>query len=223
LRTISQINIEMNDSPKKFSLSRIPKIGWVGIIALVWLVLMVFALRDTSSKEMGENHPAVGKTLDHLDLEPLTTRAETLTNADLLGRVALINFWGTWCPPCRHEMPHMADLADRLRKRKDFVLVSVSCGQGFDDADLNALRSKTTAYLSGAQLDLVVYADPRGKTRQAAKESEAFGDAYPTTLLLDRRGVIRGVWTEYRPGVELQVRRLVEKLLSEGAASEPGA
>ena len=42
------------------------------------------------------------------------------------GRVTLLKFWGTWCPPCRRELPGLVRLADRLRSEPAFQLVAVS-------------------------------------------------------------------------------------------------
>jgi len=63
-------------------------------------------------------------------------------------------------------------------------------------------------------VDLPTYADPRSVAR-AAVDAVAGFDGYPTTLILDRQGVIRGVWVGYAPGAERQMQRLIEQLLAE--------
>jgi thiol-disulfide isomerase/thioredoxin len=54
--------------------------------------------------------------------------------SDLKGKVVLLDFWATWCPPCRVEIPHLLEI-NRKFKDKEFVLISVSL-----DRDLQAAR-----------------------------------------------------------------------------------
>src|SRR5690606_2449051 len=108
---------------------------------------------------------------------------EPLTLADLQGKVALVNFWGTWCPPCRAELPHLAKLRQKLADRSDFHLLAVSCGEGGPE-DLMELEVSTRVYLEHAKIDLPTYADPDKKTRNAF-DSVSGLKGYPTTFLLD--------------------------------------
>ncbi|NIL98561.1 MAG: redoxin domain-containing protein, partial [Planctomycetales bacterium] len=88
-------------------------------------------------------HPAVGARLPTLQLRALTTGWGDVQLSDLRGNVVLLNFWGTWCGPCRQELPHLADIYARFGTRKDFRLLAVSCGLKGDDRDLAALGRET--------------------------------------------------------------------------------
>ena len=78
-----------------------------------------------------------------------------------------------------------------------------------------ALRRNTEELLSQQNIHLPVYADPGGITRAAI--AGAVGKrGYPTTVLIDRLGNIRHVWTGYRPGLEDEISQYVRQLLQEG-------
>ncbi len=97
--------------------------------------------------------------------------------AQLRGRVVLVNFWATWCPPCRREMPSMERLSQAL-KGEAFSVLAVDVGE---DAD-------TIEAFTG-QLDTMptfpILLDSRSRVMQAWKVA-----GLPTTYLVDRRGRI---------------------------------
>jgi thiol-disulfide isomerase/thioredoxin len=158
-------------------------------------------------------HVGVGQPLPVLELAPLTGATESLSLESLRGKVALVNFWGTWCPPCREEFPHMVDLWEEFRGNPEFALVSVSCTQA-DKEPMDALREETKKFLAQQGTNMPTYADSQGVSRRIL-ESVIGGLAFPTTILLDRDGIIRAVWVGYGSGDQKQMERMVEKLLAE--------
>ena len=135
---------------------------------------------------------------------------------DLDGKVVLINFWGTWCPPCRAEFPHIVALYSKLRNEADFKLLAVSCNPGApDDVNENELRETTQAFLDNRETDMPAYADLDGSARLHFQKVTARSMGYPTTIALDRTGTIRGMWEGYRPGTERDIVALIEQLLAE--------
>lgn len=95
---------------------------------------------------------------------------------DLHGRVVLVNFWATWCEPCREEMPSI----ERLRARL--------AGQPFDVLAVNSGESpeKVGAFLKRENIALPVLLD---RDQQAAAAWKAKG--LPMTFLVDARGRVR--------------------------------
>ncbi len=186
-----------------------------GRVFFVAMLLVAVALAFLLRPRRSEN-PLVGSSLAQVDLQPLTGQGKPVALADLSGKVTLINFWGTWCPPCRAEFPHLVSIYDEFRARSDFRFLSVSSGTGLTEpeADVNSLRQETLAFLYQSRADLPTYTDADGRTRQAIDKVGGFV-GYPTTLVLDRRSMIRGTWIGYEPGVERQIRDLVVKLLEE--------
>src|SRR5688500_14158865 len=90
----------------------------------------------------GTSHPGVGKALSQLELQGLTGDAKDVSLTDLSDKVALVNFWGTWCPPCVEEVPHIAALEKKHKDSKDFKLLAVSSAPD-PAADVDELRDET--------------------------------------------------------------------------------
>jgi thiol-disulfide isomerase/thioredoxin len=184
----------------------------------VWLILaggavLLLALMWYGPKATRE----ISVPLPDLRLEPLTGGSPAVSLADLKGKVTLLNFWGTWCPPCRQEMPHLAALGQQYRDRHDFQLLAVSCGPPAGDEDRESLREATQSFVDSLDTPLPTYTDPDFYTRQ--KIDAAVGlSGYPTTLLLDRQGAIRRVWEGYVPGTEREMALAVANLLTESGS-----
>jgi thiol-disulfide isomerase/thioredoxin len=183
-------------------------LGSLGVLGLAAVVLILMTLGPTSQSE---SHPAVGNRLAALELKPLTGEATPVTLDDLKGKVALVNFWGAWCPPCRAELPHLAAVADKFAGQPDFRFLPISCGQGGAE-DPEELRGRTEETLQQLGLHVATYCDPAFTTRHAFDKAGRF-EGFPTTFLLDRQGVIRHVWVGYYPQVSQQVESGIRELL----------
>lgn len=155
----------------------------------------------------------LGVPLSDLQLEPLTGDGQPLTLDDLSGKITLVNFWGTWCRPCMIEFPHIAELNERLRDAPDFMFVSVSCPRGSSDA-FEETKERTLAYLTEENHKLRTYYDRGAITRFALMEdAELSSFGFPTTMVIDRKGIIRGFWQGYRPGLEREIEAHIRDLL----------
>jgi len=92
------------------------------------------------------------------------------------GKVVLVNFWATWCEPCKSEMPALQQLADELRDRP-FVLYSV---------DLQEDAAQVQTFQHDFGLNLYAVLDEDGDV------TRAYGvRALPATFVIDQRGVLR--------------------------------
>ena len=181
------------------------------------LIPLVFASVAIIGCSLGQNQETrqhVGKSVPKISLVSLDTGDESLT---LSGKITLLNFWGTWCPPCRQELPGLARLASRLTNEPRFQLIAVSCGGGNRD-DLDQLRSETEAFLASTRIALSPWADPTGDTR--LRFTKAFGfRAYPTTYLIGGDQKILAIWTSYSPSVETQIAQSVARSLKQFPAT----
>lgn len=117
------------------------------------------------------------------------------------GRVVLLNFWATWCPPCRLEMPTM-EKAYRKYRDKGFEVVAVSVDAG--------PKSSVKSFLRELGLSFQVLLDPDMETLRAYR-----GFSLPMTVVIDRQGVIRSRELGYRDWSDGESTKLLQRLLSE--------
>jgi thiol-disulfide isomerase/thioredoxin len=138
------------------------------------------------------------------DETPLLARPDlsgrTVDLKDLKGRVVLVNFWATWCDPCREEMQSFERLREKL-KGKPFEVLTVNYGEG---------AAKIGEFMRKHKLSLPVLLDP---DKEAAAAWKAGG--LPMTFLVDAKGAVRYSafgecdWSEGEP------LRVVEGLVAE--------
>jgi thiol-disulfide isomerase/thioredoxin len=162
------------------------------------------------------NHPLTGRRVGPLPLVSLSRPGLDPPRVD--GRVTLLNFWATWCPPCRRELPGLARLAGRLADEPGFQLVAVSCGSGRED--VAELAAETLEFLErqGLEISPWGFGDPVGRS----VFSSAMGlDALPTTYLIGPDGRVRQVWQGFRARDEADMARAVAELLKELPAAAP--
>ncbi len=159
-------------------------------------------------------HPAIGKTLSPLPIAPISNL--TAAPLPLEGRITVLNFWGTWCGPCRRELPGLARMATGLAddRRFQLVAVSVSGGGGESPEDLAA---ETGAFLLGQKLPISAYifSDPLA----ADLLSMTLGlQAVPATFLIGPDATVRRVWIGYRPQDEPDMAAAIVSVLKETPA-----
>ncbi len=97
---------------------------------------------------------------------------------DFQGKPVVLNFWASWCGPCRSEMPHFDALQQKLAGKVHFLMVNVTDGQR-EDVD------KATAFIKNNGYSFPIYFD---KNLQAATAYSIY--ALPTTYFIDAQGKI---------------------------------
>lgn len=99
---------------------------------------------------------------------------------DYTGRGVIINFWATWCAPCRIEMPQLFALAKTHAQDLTLILVSV-------DADAEAIEAFLRNNSLVPHTNIIIVHDPR---KEISKD--VFGTVrYPESILIDRHGLMR--------------------------------
>ena len=118
----------------------------------------------------------------------------------LQGRVLVVNFWATWCGPCRDEMPSLQRLREKLDGRS-FDVLAVNYGES---------REKVSQFLGRENVVLPVLLDPEMET------AKAWGvGGLPMTFLVDAKGRVRYSVFGERDWSGGDSLALVEKLLAE--------
>jgi thiol-disulfide isomerase/thioredoxin len=137
--------------------------------------------------------PAPNFTLKSMD-------GKNLKLSEMTGNVVLINFWASWCGPCREEMP----LLNALHKKYaplGFTVLGVNVEEQLDGA---------RGFLSNVPVDFPILLDNENKVSKQYKVV-----AMPTTVVVDRDGNMRYLHEGYKPGDEKKYRQMVKKLVRE--------
>jgi peroxiredoxin len=131
------------------------------------------------------------------DFELQTLEGDTLRLAELRGKVVLLNFWATWCGPCRIEMPWFEQL-HRDRAADGLVIVGASTDVGTPDVVRAFLSERSISY-------------PIAQASPSLQRSFGGVRGLPTSFLIDRSGRIRhrvtGIFAE--PALRAAVDRLL--------------
>jgi thiol-disulfide isomerase/thioredoxin len=124
--------------------------------------------------------------------------------SDLQGKVVVLHFWGSWCPPCRREMPDLQRLQQALGKSGDIRLVLLQVREDAATARNWASRQhlKLPLYDSGASAG----ADSLPLADGGALHDRYIAEVFPTTYILDKHGIVvyshigpMSRWPEYLP------------------------
>lgn len=129
-----------------------------------------------------------------------SSTGENLRLSEYRGDVVMINFWATWCGPCRQEMPLLDDLYNRYQ-RVGFNLLGVNID---DDS------SRAMDMIRELGVNFPVLFDAR---KEVSRMYDV--DAMPVTVIVDREGTVRYVHQGYKPGYEEKYLDQVRALLRE--------
>lgn len=145
---------------------------------ILWMVLFLFlGCEQTQSKQASQKSlpegPRVGFRAPGFGVP--TLNGQNLSLADYRGKVVMINFWATWCVPCRVEMPSMENLYEKY-KRKGFEILAVSGGEG---------RNLVQPFTENLKLSFPILLD-----EQFEVHGKYGVNAIPSTFLVDKSGVI---------------------------------
>ncbi len=169
--------------------------GALGILALAAILGGLFALDRTGGSDLGpldNRSPSVGELAPQFELRNVDGQVVRLS--DFRGKVVWINFWATWCGPCRRELPDIARLAAEFGD-DDLVVLAV-----------NQEQSATVArdFWEELGLDLPILLDSSGEV------SEQYSlRGLPDNFFIDREGVLQS----------FQLGFLVEEQMRESLAA----
>ncbi len=138
--------------------------------ASVLVLLLVLCLPGCYK---GSRPPRIGTAAPDFTIQDSDRK---VTLSDLRGKVVVLNFWATWCPPCVEETPSLLAMSQKM-KDKGVVVLGVSI-----DVDGDAYHK----FLQDRKIDFLTVRDPDEKT------SSLYGTfKWPETYIIDRKGVVQ--------------------------------
>ena len=185
---------------------------WAVLLGLIiWPASRIFIQQQLM--KIGFFQPKLEKPLEKEDVVEEAIQAPGVTKAifvddknneidteSLKGKVVFINFWATWCPPCKAEMPSIQSLYDKFKGNDNIVFLLVEI-----DGDIDGAKS----FMKDGGLNLpVVY-------KKSDIPEAWLSDAIPTTVMLDKAGNIaaqeKGMYDYSTKEVENFLKELINQ------------
>ncbi|HIC90204.1 MAG TPA: redoxin domain-containing protein [Anaerolineae bacterium] len=167
------------------------------VLGVIWISLSRVPAKVAAVHNDHLPLPQRGFAAPDFTLETLDGQIVTLSG--LRGQVVLINFWATWCPPCRAEMPAIQQVYERYRDQ-DFIVLAVN---------LQESDAQVAAFVGRLGLTFPILMDRDGDTFARYRVK-----ALPSTFFVDQAGVIQNVTVGgpmSRAFIESQVASLLAK------------
>ena len=143
--------------------------------------------------------PTIGNPAPAFALKDLEGKVVRLS--DLAGKVVVIDFWATWCGPCKKATEELESLHRKYRDR-GVVVIGISVDKGGDAA----AKVKEFANRQGMTY-LLLMDDGTAKTAYQV-------NIIPATFVLDQQHIIRNTYPGFRPGIGGEIETMIEKLLN---------
>ena len=151
---------------------------------------------------------AVGKPAPDFALSDLNDKPHRLS--DFRGKVVFLNFWATWCKPCREEMPSM-EILNKNFEKDGLVILAVSIDRVTTTKDI-------PPFVKGMNLTFPVLIDSWGQTDKPYKRM-----GVPETFIIDQQGIIREIVIGPRDWTRLDSLQVLTKLLNVTPKAADGA
>ncbi|TNE76997.1 MAG: TlpA family protein disulfide reductase [Gammaproteobacteria bacterium] len=125
---------------------------------------------------------------------------ENLRLEDHRGQVVMLNFWASWCGPCRQEMPLMNDIYGQY-KDLGFTILAVNVDEN---------REEALRFLESVPVNYPILYDPESQVSELYQVQ-----AMPTTVMIDRNGQARYIHYGFKPGYEDDYEQQIRELIRE--------
>ena len=181
----------------------VPKLDFGTVVWIGLLAFLAFRLWPQVAAGLGVASSASRQAPDY---QFTTLSGDTASLAGLRGKVVLVNFWATWCPPCRVEMPGFQRVYED-RKDEGFVVLGLSTDMRGEDQVREFLAERGITY-------------PNAMARGSIGRDFGGSNMLPTSYLIDRQGRIRnevrGIFTSV--ALDQAVSRLLDEPVPPAAA-----
>jgi peroxiredoxin len=171
-------------------------------LTLLFFPLFLWPFTTAPTKDSADPWKALGvERLGDVDPPPFTlddSDGKTVSLGDFKGKVVLLNFWATWCAPCREEMPAF----EKLHKRFAGEGLAIVCIADYEP------REKVLKYLREHEFTYKILIDEPGKVSEAYKAI-----VLPTTFIIDREGRAIGRAVGARDWAGVNAVKLLDEVL----------
>lgn len=158
--------------------------------------LMVTGLFNPSiDKKDGDATKQINTDFDFVD-----EKGSVQSTSSLRGKIVFINFWASWCPPCRAEFPSIETLYTKFKGNPDVFFLTIN-----EDSDLATAK----AYLTNENFSIPFYKS------NGNVPGEIYSGALPTTVVLDKTGKIRFHHTGFANYASDKFVKQIEELVNE--------
>ena len=151
------------------------------ILPVILTLVLLLASCSAGPEPLDGKSPAVpvkGTQINNLapDFQLQSLDGQTISLSDLRGKPVLINFWASWCPPCREEMPYLQEIYEEWTD-KGLVVLAINIGESSSTAE---------EFIQSYNLSFTVLLDTE---QDIAQRYNITG--IPTTLFVDKDGIIQ--------------------------------
>lgn len=159
--------------------------------------LVIIALAVLSIILFGCNKGGTGKTASGNDFTLRNVDGSTFDSSQLRGKIVLLEFWATWCPPCKMAIPEIQKLEERIKGR-NIVIVTVAIDESYDTVK-SFVKENSIAYT-------VLYDDADVNKKYNIR-------SVPTSVILDRQGNVVNTHMGFSPGYADIMMEELQRLL----------
>lgn len=172
--------------------------GFLSKVATLLPLLALAGCPNAAGKSEASKHPLARKPAPAVSVR--LEKGGEFTPDDAKGKVLVVDFWATWCGPCKASFPRV-DAIYKKHKSKGLEVVAIN-----EDDDLK----KVPEFLADTKVTFTIAFDHDGKA------AETYGvQTMPSSFLVDRRGVVRYAHSGYHPDDAGQIEAEIEELLNE--------
>lgn len=187
--------------------------------AFIAIVMMIFGWACSVDRKDGSGSPSKTDKAGDSSYPPLPSGlanarfqlldGSSMTLAEKKGKVLMVNIWGTWCGPCRAEMPHLIELQNKYGDR-GFEVIGLNIGDG---AGAPEPVEQIKAFAEKMGLNYTIAISSNETTREFYRLTRQ--EVVPQTIVVDRNGKLRGVLVGSGQRVYDSMYETTEKLMAE--------
>ncbi len=171
----------------------------IGLLIVVLLVVVMIGtyVKQQIDKDREIETTSLGKEMDERtiglkngdtppDFTLTSLDGENVTLSELRGKKVVLNFWATWCSPCKAEMPHMQNYYEQYAKKDNVEIIAVNLTKAERDVTVDAKVDSVMTFRDSFNLTFPILLDPKNS---AGLDYQIL--TIPTTYFIDSNGYIQ--------------------------------